>query len=87
MVKADVVVRNKTGLHLRPAGALAKAAMEFECSIQVQHGSTVVDAKSMLGLLSACIRENDEITVICNGPDEETALNSIIDLINNELCD
>lgn len=85
MVKADVVIKNATGLHMRPARLLCKTALEFESVITVQNKEKIVDAKSVLGLLSACIRGNDSVTIQCEGQDEEAALKAIIDLINEGL--
>ena len=85
MVKADVVIKNATGLHMRPARLLCKTALEFESVITVQNKGKTVDAKSVLGLLSACIKENDAVTIQCEGTDEEAALKVIIDLINEGL--
>ena len=85
MVKADVVIKNATGLHMRPARLLCKEALEFEALITLQNKDKVVDAKSVLGLLSACVKANDTVTIQCEGRDEEEALKAIIELINTGL--
>ena len=85
MVKADVVITNATGLHMRPARELCKKALEFESVITVHAKEKIVDAKSVLGLLSACIKENESITVQCEGEDEESALAEIVNFINQGL--
>lgn len=45
MVKQKVVVKNLTGLHLRPAGLLCKEAINFKCSIHFQFHDTYANAK------------------------------------------
>lgn len=85
MVKGSAVVKNPTGLHLRPAGYLCKIAIEFKSEINLQFDTVTVNGKSVLGVLGACIKSGDEITVICNGEDEEEALKAVIDAIESGL--
>ena len=69
MVKKKVTVKSKAGLHLRPARDLCKKAMEFESTQIMIHfrEKEVGNAKSMLGILSACVQQMDEIEVVCSG--------------------
>ena len=74
MVSQSVIIKNPTGLHLRPAGTLCKEALRFPCSVKFQFGNTVANAKSVLSVLGACVKSGDEITLICEGTDEEKLL-------------
>ncbi len=85
MVKQKVVIKNPTGLHLRPAGLLCKEAMEYQCSVHFQFHETNANAKSVLSVLSACVKTGDEIEVICDGVDEEKALKAIVEAIESGL--
>jgi len=85
MVKGNVVVKNPTGLHLRPAGFLCKIAIEFKSEVNLQFDTVTVNGKSVLGVLGACIKNGDEITVICDGEDEEEALKVVIGAIESGL--
>lgn len=85
MVSQNVIIKNPTGLHLRPAGTLCKEALRFPCSIKFRFGNTVANAKSVLSVLGACVKSGDEITLICEGTDEETALAEIAALIESGL--
>lgn len=85
MVSQNVRIKNPTGLHLRPAGTLCKEALRFSCSIKFRFGNTVANAKSVLSVLGACVKSGDEITLICEGTDEEKALAEIIALIEGGL--
>lgn len=74
MVKKKVTVKSKAGLHLRPARDLCKKAMEFESTqIMIHFREKEFNAKSMLGILSACVQQMDEIEVVCSGAEEEEA--------------
>lgn len=85
MVREKVVIKNPTGLHLRPAGKLCEYARQFQSSITIQKGNKTINAKSLLALLGACIKSGDEVEFFCEGEDEETALAEMIALINSGL--
>lgn len=81
MVSQNVVVKNPTGLHLRPAGILCKEAIQFKSLITFSFRDTTANAKSVLSVLGACVKEGDEITLRCEGEDEEAALKRLVEVI------
>lgn len=85
MVQAKTVVKNPSGLHLRPAGILCKEAMLFKSSITFQVRNTTANAKSVLSVLGACVKAGDEVEFTCNGPDEKEALDAMIHLVESGL--
>ena len=85
MVSQKVVIKNPTGLHLRPAGILCKEAMQFKSLITFQFKDTTANAKSVLSVLGACIKSGDEVEFFCDGEDEEIALKTISTAIENGL--
>ena len=85
MVSQKVIIKNPTGLHLRPAGILCKEAMKFKSLITFSFRGNTANAKSVLSVLGACIKTGDEIELICDGEDEEEALASIVKAIENGL--
>ena len=86
MVSQKVKIKNPTGLHLRPAGVLCKNAIEYTSVITFKYGGeNVANAKSVLSVLGACVKSGDEIELICEGEDEETALREMIALIESGL--
>ena len=85
MVSQKVVIKNPTGLHLRPAGILCKEAMQFKSLITFQFKDTTAKAKSVLSVLGACIKSGDVVEFFCDGEDEEIALKTIITAIENGL--
>ncbi|MDD6616546.1 MAG: HPr family phosphocarrier protein [Lachnospiraceae bacterium] len=81
MVSKRVIVRSEQGLHLRPAGELCRRAVEFESThISIRFRDREFNAKSVLGVLSACVRRDDEIEIICEGPQEKEALQSLTEM-------
>ncbi len=89
MVRESVVIKNPTGLHLRPAGLFCKTAMQFGCKIMVEktaRQSTVsANAKSVLSVLGACIKSGDEIMIVCDGEDEDEALKEMVQIVRDGL--
>ncbi|MCR1843006.1 HPr family phosphocarrier protein [Murimonas intestini] len=85
MVSQRVVVKNPTGLHLRPAGILCKTAMQFKSLITFTFQNTTANAKSVLSVLGACVKSGDEVEFVCEGEDEKEALKTIIEAIESGL--
>lgn len=85
MVGQKVVIKNPTGLHLRPAGILCKEAMQFSSLITFTFRGNTANAKSVLSVLGACIKCGDEIELFCDGSDENEALAAMVGIIENGL--
>ncbi len=86
MVSQKVKIKNPTGLHLRPAGVLCKNAIEYGSVITFKYGGeNIANAKSVLSVLGACIKSGDEIELICEGEDEQKALEEMVALIESGL--
>lgn len=85
MISQKVVIKNPTGLHLRPAGVLCSEAMKFPCKVMFRYGKDVANAKSVLSVLGACIKSGYEIELVCDGEEEEAALKAMVTVIENGL--
>lgn len=85
MVKAKVTIKNPTGLHLTPAGLFCQTAAEFKCKITFASKKSGGNAKSVLSVLGACIKMGDELELVCDGIDEEEALEKMIQIIEDGL--
>ena len=85
MVSKKVTVNNPTGLHLRPAGNLCKEAMKYKSMIKFQFRETTANAKSVLSVLGACVKSGDEITLVCEGEDEQEALDALVAAVESGL--
>ncbi len=87
MVSTKILIDIPAGLHLRPISVLCNRAIDFKASVTIQIGEKSVNAKSVLGVLSACVKHGDEIDLICEGPDEVEALNVLSNMIKCGLGD
>jgi len=84
MVRAKIQVENEFGLHLRPAGELADAAMKFASDVNLIYNGKSVNGKSLLSVLSLGVKGGYIIEVVCSGTDEEEALAAVLDIIEAE---
>lgn len=85
MTEAKIQIKDQAGLHLRPAQRFCNKAMEYEgTSIMIRFRNREFNAKSVLGVLSACVQQMDEIVLVCKGPQEETALAELSRILEEE---
>ena len=85
MVNAVTVIKNPSGLHLRPAGDLCKEALRYKSKISFKIRTTTANAKSVLSVLGACVKSGDEIEFVCDGPDEKDALEAMLRIVEEGL--
>ncbi|MCI8296219.1 MAG: HPr family phosphocarrier protein [Lachnospiraceae bacterium] len=85
MVSKTLTVTNPSGLHLRPAGVLSQTAMKFKCDVIIECGDKKIVAKSVLNVMAAGIKCGTEINLICDGEDENEALETLSKAIEDGL--
>ena len=83
MCMKDIEVTNQVGLHARPATFFIQKANEYKSSIWVEKEERRVNAKSLLGILSLGIVGGTNIRIIANGPDEEAAVDGLVNLVES----
>lgn len=85
MVSQKVTIKNPTGLHLRPAGILCKEAVKYKALITFNFKGETANAKSVLSVLGACIKSGDSIEFVCEGDDEQEALQAVVSAVESGL--
>ena len=85
MVSAKTTIVNPMGMHMRPAQLFIKEVTPFGCDVTINVNGKDINAKSIMNLMAACIKQGAEVEVRCDGPDEEKALKAIIELIDSGL--
>lgn len=83
MVEKTVTIKNPTGLHARPASLFIQKANGFPSTIHIIREDKEVDAKSLLGLMSLAVKQNDQITIRAEGKDAEQAVESLANFIED----
>ncbi|MBQ4426778.1 MAG: HPr family phosphocarrier protein [Oscillospiraceae bacterium] len=87
MFSKEVVVMNQVGLRARPATFFTQKANEFKCSVWIQKDERKVNAKSLLGVLSLGIIKGTNITIVADGEDEESAVETLCELISHDFAE
>ncbi|MFH1459253.1 MAG: HPr family phosphocarrier protein [Candidatus Omnitrophota bacterium] len=77
MVKKKVVIKNKTGLHARPAALFVQIANKFDSEITVKKGREQVNGKSIMGILMLAAGQGQEVLIIAEGPDAQNAVEAL----------
>ena len=67
------VIADPLGLHARPAGLLVKAAATYQSTVTVTAPTGKADAKRIMAVMRLAAKQGMELTVTCEGPDEEAA--------------
>lgn len=83
MVSQTTKIVNQMGFHMRPANVFVTAMTKYNSDINIIAGDKKVNGKSIMNIMAACIKCGSEITVECDGPDEEKMLAEAMDLIKS----
>jgi phosphocarrier protein len=81
--KGKFKVNNENGLHTIPSAEIVKCATSFKSHIYLIYQRQIVNAKSLLSILTLTASKGAQIRIEANGEDAEEAVQSIIDLANN----
>jgi phosphocarrier protein len=84
MIKGELILLNKAGLHARPAAKLVQTAKKLRSKISIVKGDQEADAKSIIRVLSLGAEQGDKIIVKADGEDEEEAFEILTTLIKNK---
>lgn len=82
MIRKDVVVSNSEGLQSRPAALLVQVACKFASRIMIERGNKIINAKSMMGVLSLGVGGGQRVTIVIEGEDEQEACDALMRLIH-----
>jgi phosphocarrier protein len=81
VVQKKVVVKNKQGLHARPAALFVQIANKFSSEIIVQKGGQEVNGKSIMGIMMLAAGRGSRIVIKANGDDAEQAVAELENLV------
>ena len=87
LIKKKIVIKNKLGLHARPAAMFVQIANKFDCDIRVKRGSREVNGKSIMGILTLAANKDSKILLSTEGLDSEAAMAELQKLLAGEFDD
>ncbi|MCX5781953.1 MAG: HPr family phosphocarrier protein [Elusimicrobia bacterium] len=82
-MKKKLIIKNKFGLHARPAAVMVQTASKFKSKIKIVKDSQEVDGKSIMGLMTLAANAGSTITLLADGDDEIQALQALEQLIES----
>jgi len=85
MIKEKLTIKNKTGLHARPAAIFVETAKKFRSNIIIEKADKSANAKNILQILALGVDYGDEITLIIEGEDEKEAEKELVNLLMERL--
>lgn len=83
MVEREATVRNRAGIHARPAALIVQTAAKFDSHIEFRTDHEAINAKSIMGIITLGAGYNSKITITAEGPDEQEAVDTLIGLFEN----
>lgn len=84
MIQKKTKIQNKIGIHARPASLLVSKAKDFECDTMIEKGGVSCSLRGVIGLMKLQCAMGDEITITCEGKDEDICVDALIDLIDSK---
>jgi phosphocarrier protein len=83
MVSKTVKITNEMGFHMRPANLFVSAMAKYASSVEIAVDSKKINGKSIMNIMAACIKCGSEITIECDGADEQKALDEAVSLVES----
>jgi phosphocarrier protein HPr len=84
MLKQDVEIINKLGLHARASAKLTQTAGQFQSTVFVTKAGRRVNAKSIMGVMMLAAGKGTMLTLETDGADEVEAMAMVVALVNNK---
>jgi phosphocarrier protein HPr len=81
VIRQEVAIRNRLGLHARAAARFVHTASRFRSRVTASRDGRVMDGKSILGILLLAASQGTAIEVAADGPDEEEAMVALVSLV------
>ncbi len=84
VVKKALRVKNKLGLHARPAALFVQIANKFDAEISVRKGAQLVNGKSIMGLMMLAASRGSKICIVAKGDDAREAVTELERLVTSK---
>ena len=82
MIERQVTIKNRAGLHTRPAATLVKTAAKFKAEFTIIKDSFQINGKSIIGVMTLAAEQGSTLYLRFEGADEQAAMNAIVDLFD-----
>lgn len=83
MIEREVTIRNRAGLHTRPASMLVRTASKFDSEIFLRRDDYEINGKSVIGVMTLAAEQGASLTLVVDGDDEEEAVDALVELFED----
>lgn len=83
MIEKEVTIKNRAGLHTRPAAALVKLAAKYKSDFFIDKDGFEINAKSIIGVMTLAADQGSKLLLRFSGEDEEEACKTIAELFES----
>ncbi len=83
MIRQEIEIINKLGLHARASSKLTQTASQYASEIWIEKNGRKVNAKSIMGVMMLAAAKGSNITLKTNGTDQQVAMTALQTLIND----
>lgn len=83
MLETTVTVKNRAGLHTRPAASLVKMASKFKSEIFLERDGFQINAKSIIGVMTLAAEQGCKLKMKIKGEDQDEALKTMTDFFDS----
>ena len=80
MIEKEVTIKNRAGLHTRPAAVLVKSAAKFQSEFYIIKDGMEINGKSIIGVMTLAAEQGSSLLLRFEGTDEQDAANEIVGL-------
>ena len=87
VVQKKIIIKNKSGLHARPAALFVQIANKFNSDVTVSKGSKKVNGKSIMGILMLAAGKGSSISIRVEGNDAQDAMIDLEKVLSGEIDD
>jgi phosphocarrier protein len=84
MTEQTITIRNRAGIHARPAAMLVQTTKNFNANIYFEKDRDRINAKSIMGIITLGAAYGTEIKIIAEGDDEEAAVSALVRLFESK---
>ncbi len=85
MASRKVIIKNKLGLHARPAMMFVEIASKYQAEVSVcrTDQSEPVDGRSIMQMMMLAATEGTQLEISATGEDAENAVEALVDLVKS----
>jgi len=84
MIERKLIIKNKMGLHARPAALFVETASKYDADVTISKDGLEVNGKSIMGVMMLAAEKGSEIVLKAHGKDEDGVMQALTDLLEGK---